>query len=399
MGSGQGACVIQSKSLCALAVAAIVSLAFPAVAAPIISSIGYPPFPDPDAYSAAVVAFGVSRDGNYVAGTHEVSTQDSRAFRYNSGGGMVLESDPNVDWSSGKAVNNAGVVVGVAYVPAQIAYASRAARVTAGGVTQVLPGLRTSGDWRSEANAINNAGVIVGSAQSITGHDHPFRYTDAGGIQDLGTPSFTDNGIAYDINESGVIVGTSDGRRKGWRYTSANGFTLLGAPNGYDYSDARAVNDAGTITGQLSFGFITYRAFRHTGSTFQVLAPFGGDPIGLDINSAGFVVGDSDGGNGFGIAALWKLDGSVVNLDNWLNTSYPAEGAKWTLRSASGITDSGLIVGYGDYNDGPGGLANGRHAFVLDASSLIPEPASALMTLSALMLALGRRRCERAADH
>ena len=46
----------------------------------------------------------------------------------------------------------------------------------------------------------------------------------------------------------------------------------------------------------------------------------------------------------------------MIDLDAWLDANNPAEGAKWTLISAAGVTDAGLITGYGiyDYDDGRG---------------------------------------------
>ena len=71
----------------------------------------------------------------------------------------------------------------------------------------------------------------------------------------------------------------------------------------------------------------------------------------------------------------------------------PAEGAKWTLTAAYGLNDAGLVTGFGRYDDGAGGLSDGERAFLLDASALVPEPASAaLLTAAALVLAARRRR-------
>jgi MYXO-CTERM domain-containing protein len=83
----------------------------------------------------------------------------------------------------------------------------------------------------------------------------------------------------------------------------------------------------------------------------------------------------------------------MIDLTAWLAANNPAEAAKWTLAYAYGLTDSGLIVGDGFYNDGVP-EHTGDRAFLLDASSLVPEPAG--LALGALgSLTLLRRRCKR----
>jgi hypothetical protein len=56
-------------------------------------------------------------------------------------------------------------------------------------------------------------------------------------------------------------------------------------------------------------------------------------------------------------------------------TNNPAEGAKWTLTDAYGITNEGLVTGHGIYY-GPDGVSQGDQAFLLDVRSILPEPSS-----------------------
>lgn len=83
----------------------------------------------------------------------------------------------------------------------------------------------------------------------------------------------------------------------------------------------------------------------------------------------------------------------MIDLNTWLAAINPAAAADWTLTTAVGITDTGLIVGDGMYNDGPGGLSDGDRAFILDASALVPEPNSlCLLAVAAVGLVRKRRR-------
>ena len=79
----------------------------------------------------------------------------------------------------------------------------------------------------------------------------------------------------------------------------------------------------------------------------------------------------------------------MIDLDMWLNVNNPIEGATWTLSGAQAINDKGWVTGWGRYNDG---MESGGRAFLLDASSFIPEPQSLLIVVAACALTALRRR-------
>src|SRR5207248_182855 len=78
-------------------------------------------------------------------------------------------------------------------------------------------------------------------------------------------------------------------------------------------------------------------------------------------------------------AALWLPSGNqwnYMNLDLWLNQTDPAAGAQWTLMEATSLTDNGLLAGRGMFDpDGTGPQSAAPRGFVLDVTSLVPEPA------------------------
>jgi probable HAF family extracellular repeat protein len=125
-------------------------------------------------------------------------------------------------------------------------------------------------------------------------------------------------------------------------------------------SFAYGINDSGQIVGQFVVNG-TYHAFVYQlGAPAFVdigaLLPSGGDSTAQGINSFGQVVG---GGGGLGHAFLYQ-NGNVLDLNSLL----PANSG-WTLTNASGVNDSGQIVGTG--------IHNGRQeAFLLSPTSTAP---------------------------
>ena len=84
--------------------------------------------------------------------------------------------------------------------------------------------------------------------------------------------------------------------------------------------------------------------------SFADLGTLGGTySVGRAINTSGQVVGHSKTTGGAQHAFLYTgtpgVDGHMIDLDAWLDANNPTEGAKWTLTSAAGVTDTGLITG------------------------------------------------------
>jgi probable HAF family extracellular repeat protein len=195
---------------------------------------------------------------------------------------------------------------------------------------------------------------------------HAFLYTGvpgAGGVmRSLGTLGGTAS-LGYAINNSGQVTGYS--------LTTANAETHM----------------------------IRYVGVPGAGGTMQDLGtlPGGTASRGLDIDSFGNVAGYSTtSGVNNSHATLYVgtpgAGGRMIDLDAWLDATDPTVGARWTIYYAYGINDSGLVAGFGSYNDG---VAVATAAFVLNASSLVPEPAGALMALLSFAGLLSRRQPRR----
>jgi probable HAF family extracellular repeat protein len=119
------------------------------------------------------------------------------------------------------------------------------------------------------------------------------------------------------------------------------------------------------------------------------------------INDSGQVVGQSVTADGQMHAFLYTgtpgVDGHMIDLDVVLNGNSPVDGAKWMLREAYDINNSGFVSGRGDYN---AIVTNGSGGYLLDTALMglvvpppVPEPAPLLlMALGASALLVRRRR-------
>ncbi|MCL5105227.1 MAG: DUF3466 family protein [Armatimonadetes bacterium] len=238
--------------------------------------------------------------------------------------------------------------------------------------------------------ALNNHGEVVGYSLTAgsSGQAHSFLYS-GGVMTDLNTLTGA-NVAVYDINDSGVIVGSlthyaPDGQCA--RYTAfvwdpAEGLNDLDAlsPNGVSY--AVAINNNGEVTGDSdSRGFIWNRT-----SGMRAIPTFGGGfGEAYDVNSQGLVVGIAQSPDD---QLPFAYDGSTfIDLTGELGAHsrpyrindsgqiagilYPGHAFLWSeavgmhylgsldegdyYDSISGLNNSGQIVGTYQHYSGAGG--------------------------------------------
>lgn len=159
-------------------------------------------------------------------------------------------------------------------------------------------------------------------------------------VTDLGVFSGGSQSYAYDINESGEVVGfstSSDGAR-GFIWDSINGMRNLGALRNDPSSFALGINDGSAVAGYSGSGLMR-TGFDWTLPTgLHDLGTYGDDEIslGIDINNTGQVVGVSGFDGGAKRAFLYDPSSGMSDLGslNGVGTF------------ARGINSSSLVVGH-----------------------------------------------------
>jgi len=191
--------------------------------------------------------------------------------------------------------------------------------------------LDVTGSQAEEAFGINSAGQVVGAAWEASGKcpqlwngSTPTRLSPADGSWGAET---------WDINNSGLAVGA-----KGTAFSWQDGTWTNLAPLGAPYSTARAVNNASQIVGDAWVSTGTPGLYVVRGFLWQNGSAVEAPVFGYDINASGLVAGVS--GN---TAAYWQV-----------GDAYACDVPVGNNSAASGVNDSGAVVGY--YR--PGGSAD-----------------------------------------
>lgn len=228
----------------------------------------------------------------------------------------------------------------------------------------VLEDLGLPAGGNGESRGINNLTQIAGYFVS-GGNVHASFWSDATGFVDLTAATGGSEGLAEDLNDHTRVVGWSHGTsvcngyigpRAAFWEDPGTGWTVtdLGTLNAsLCFSHAYDINESGLVVGESS-NFTSGAAvqWQKSGAGTWIISNLGnlGGPFSRAhaVNNRGQIVGESQytgGGTAFH-AALWQC-GSAIDL----NSRIPA-GSGWVLEAATGINDLGEIVGYGRLNGG-----------------------------------------------
>ncbi|HEY6475717.1 MAG TPA: hypothetical protein VI456_03995 [Polyangia bacterium] len=208
------------------------------------------------------------------------------------------------------------------------------------------------GDGLVFVQDINDDGVAVGSAQVAGGGYHAFRFTDPGGVQDLGAlTGFGTQSYAAAIAPDGAIAGHSDhgdgtGTLYGYRYTAGGGRVEI-CPAGCSIWDLNGAGQAvGLLTGRDT---TTWQAFVWSQAAgVHPLGTLGGARSSASgISESGLVVGNAQlpGAAPDDVGHAFLYDSRAVRpvLED-LNARARTSG--WVLRGANDVNDR-FVVGYG----------------------------------------------------
>lgn len=154
-------------------------------------------------------AWGINDQGDVVGHGGHVPADLDKPFLWQQGPSFAhptftrLPTPPGMDRGTAYAINGSGTIVGISW--SSNSAAREAVRWPQPTVAQPL-GMLPGHAW-SEATDINEGGVIVGTSHAVNDEDRGFRITPSGSMAELGLPFGAYYTHARGINDYGHVVG------------------------------------------------------------------------------------------------------------------------------------------------------------------------------------------------
>jgi probable HAF family extracellular repeat protein len=281
------------------------------------------------------LALGINNHGQIVGSADSAFLiSNGQYYQLNS----IATAPSGLIFTSANAINDSDEIGGAMGSSVYCAYSAQGchAFLESNGTATDLTTLSSNGYTPQSVTSLNNTGQAVGNGVDSSGNPHSFLYAN-GSVTEL--PFTTANAI----NSSGEIAGASGTGMTGTEAVLYSNGTVadLGSLGGNSaaYSVAYGINDSGSVVG-----------------TYAPTPCLQYYPEYCDLD------------------AFLYANGALIDLNSLLP---PDSG--WQLYEATGINDSGQIIG--------DGTLNGQYeGFLLDMSSATPEPGSATLIAAAFLL-------------
>ena len=267
---------------------------------------------------------------------------------------MRILPAPDLAYTMATAINNAGDILGVVWNQ------SGSQRVNViwksdGSIVRLAMTTPAVGGYAQFPADINANGVVVGLFEGSRGL-RPEVWVNPRVLRVMTRVSFSS--LAYAVNDSGTIVGGAEGggdspnHLHGFRWTSDGALKDLGdLPGGSDVSRAYDVNNSGQIVGS-GYSAVGQRAVMWDGdASIHDLGNLPDDPGNFQysanrINDLGDVIGSTmDDGDW-----LWTAGTGMLPIDSLIDPNDPLFGAG--SFSLYGINDAGVLAAGLNKSDG-----------------------------------------------
>lgn len=249
-------------------------------------------------------------------------------------------------------------------VAAALVLGTLAGSAGAAGSPFVAIDLGTPGGSSSFAFALNNAGQVFGFGV-VSGDQHVFSWTPAGGIVDIGDLGSANDVAFLMVNDTGRVAGSirsgSTGDWHAFSWTQAGGMVNIGTLGG-NWSEPRAISNTGYIAGDsatasggdqdaflwtpaggiVDTGVNTYStsAVNDAGQVVGAAATYGGVEHAFSWTPAGGIVDLSSLGGGSSFAVAVSNTGEVIG-----NCTLPGASCVFSWTQAGGMVDLGRLSG------------------------------------------------------